>query len=464
MASGRSRAWFSNRSWARRSGNARRGPALISQLPGWVAAPAGAGRNRLAFHEKGVGGEYRAVSHRHAIVHEGANADRAAGADRHGAGLVRAVLLRIALQNALLIERALVADDGQGRLGDEDAVVEHPLAKPHPDQTPEHALEWRAVEQVQEVDRMQLPHALDPPEAGVVDGADGRRWGAERLEATLHEGVVDRGGDSAERQEHRCDRVSQYVVEALDRGQVDEHHQEDAKPPRREKNADRPEVESILGGKTAAQRFPGAKMIELAIALDGPRYLERWRAQQPHALVGLALDRDHDLGAEEAVVARLCARGIIDVVAHEVAGPDRRPGHAERGARDVVIEDVQTVGDHRAGADGREERVRGRHLAAEVRPRLHHRSEAPTHPSQEVDDVGAVTEQQREEPHPAQAPDDAIHRVAKTVQRVNSVRLENRAQRARHNADSEEAEEHEAEEEDKRDSQRPDHEAGLDAR
>src|SRR6266550_7209393 len=187
MASGRSRAWFSNRSWARRSGNARRGPALISQLPGWVAAPAGAGRNRLAFHEKGVGGEYRAVSHRHAKVHEGANADRAARADRHRAGLVRAVLLRIALENGLLIERALVSDDGQGRLGDEDAVVEHPLAEPHPDQAPEHALEWRTVKQVQEIDRVQLPHALDPPEAGVVDRANGRRGRAQGLEQAFHQ-------------------------------------------------------------------------------------------------------------------------------------------------------------------------------------------------------------------------------------------------------------------------------------
>src|SRR5712691_8045779 len=33
MASGRSRAWSSNSSWARRSGSARRGPALMSQLP-----------------------------------------------------------------------------------------------------------------------------------------------------------------------------------------------------------------------------------------------------------------------------------------------------------------------------------------------------------------------------------------------------------------------------------------------
>src|SRR6266576_467063 len=272
MASGRSRAWFSNRSWARRSGNARRGPVFISQLPGWVAAPACAGRNRLAFHEKGVGGEYRAVSHRHAIVHEGADADRAARADRHRAGLVRAVLLRIALENALLIERALVADDGQGRLGDEDAVVEHALAEPHADQAPERALEWRTVEQVHEVDRVQLPHALDPPEAGVVDGADGRRWGAECLEATLHQGVVDRGGDGAEREQRPGEEMR-----ALERDEVDEHHDADAKPARCEKNADRAEVEAILGGQAAAQRVPGAQIVEAAVALDRPRDLERWR-------------------------------------------------------------------------------------------------------------------------------------------------------------------------------------------
>src|SRR5213594_1651834 len=186
MASGRFRAWISNSSWALRSGSARRGPVLISQLPRWVDAPSRGGWNRLSLHEEGVGGEHRAVSHRHAIVHEGANADRAAGADRHWAGLVRAVFLRIALENALLIERALVSDDGQGRLGDEDAVVEHALAEPHADQAPEHALEWRSVKQVQEIDRVQLPHPLDPPKAGVVDRANGRRRWAQGLEAALH--------------------------------------------------------------------------------------------------------------------------------------------------------------------------------------------------------------------------------------------------------------------------------------
>src|SRR4051812_18124060 len=109
-------------------------------------------------------------------MHERADADRAARADRRPAGLIRAVFLRVALDDALLIERAFVADDGQRRLGDKDAVVKHALAEPHSDQPPQHTLEWRPVEQMHEGDRMQLPDALDPPEAAIVDRTDlGRR-------------------------------------------------------------------------------------------------------------------------------------------------------------------------------------------------------------------------------------------------------------------------------------------------
>src|SRR2546430_285330 len=149
-------------------------------------------------------------------------------------------------------------------------------------------------------------------------------------------------------------------------------------------------------------------MVEATVALDRARYLEGRRAQQPHALMDLALDRDHDLGAEETVVACLPARGIADVVADEVSRTDRRLGDPERRARDVVIEDVQTIGDHRAGAHGGQEGVRGRHLAAEIRPGLHYGREAIAGPPQEVHDVGAVTEEQWEEPHPAQPPDDSV--------------------------------------------------------
>ena len=65
----------------------------------------------------------------------------------------------------------------------------------------------------------------------MVDGAYGRRRRAERFEATRHQGVVDRGDDSAEREKRRHDRVRKHVVEKLEGGQVDEHDQEDAQPP-----------------------------------------------------------------------------------------------------------------------------------------------------------------------------------------------------------------------------------------
>src|SRR5438477_7558383 len=83
-----------------------RSRVLISHLPRRVAAPPRAGRNSLSLHEEGVRGEDRAIPHGHAVVQEGADADRAAGANCSWAGLVRAVLLRIALDDALLIEHA----------------------------------------------------------------------------------------------------------------------------------------------------------------------------------------------------------------------------------------------------------------------------------------------------------------------------------------------------------------------
>src|SRR5213594_3262353 len=172
-------------------------------------------------------------------MHERADPDRAASADRGGAGLVCAVLLRIALDDALLIERALVADDGEGRLGDEDTVVEHTLPESHADEPPEDALERRAVEEMEEADRMQLPHALDPPERGVVDGADARRRGPERFKAALHQGVVDRGDDGAEREERRHDPVREHAGE-LERNQIDKDDEEETEPARKQENSHSP--------------------------------------------------------------------------------------------------------------------------------------------------------------------------------------------------------------------------------
>src|ERR1041385_912884 len=244
---------------------------LMSHLPRRVAAPPRAGWNILSFHEEGVRKKHRAVTHRHVVVDEGANTDRAVRADRGWTGLESAVLLRLALDDTLGIENRVVPDGGQGRLGDVDAVVEDAPADPNTYQPPEHVLEWRAVEDVEEVDRMQLPDALDPPERAVVDGADGRRRRPERFEATLHQCIVDRGRDGAEREEQSHDRVREHVLEEFEGDQVDKHDQKDPQPTCEQEDADRPEVEPVLGGEATGERLPLPEMVVAAVAFDGAR-------------------------------------------------------------------------------------------------------------------------------------------------------------------------------------------------
>ena len=83
---------------------------MVPHLRGRVSAPPRVRRHLLALHQEGVGGEHRAVAHRHAVVDEGADPERAAGADRDAVGLEGAVLLRVALDAAARVERAVVAD------------------------------------------------------------------------------------------------------------------------------------------------------------------------------------------------------------------------------------------------------------------------------------------------------------------------------------------------------------------
>src|SRR5262245_54809652 len=147
---------------------------VISHLPRRVAAPPRAWRDILALHEEGVGGEHRAIAHRHAVVDECADPNRAARANGGAVALERAVLLRVALDLAPVIEDGLVADGGECRLGDVGAVVEHPFPDPDAGEPPEQVLERGTVKRVEIVDRMHLPDALDGPEIRVVDGADRR--------------------------------------------------------------------------------------------------------------------------------------------------------------------------------------------------------------------------------------------------------------------------------------------------
>ena len=86
---------------ARRCGSAAGlrdvGGRSARHLPGGVAAPAFVRRDLLALHQEGVGGEHRAVAHRHAVVDHGADPEGAAGADRAAVGLEGVVLLGVAL-------------------------------------------------------------------------------------------------------------------------------------------------------------------------------------------------------------------------------------------------------------------------------------------------------------------------------------------------------------------------------
>src|SRR5438552_8613672 len=156
-------------------------------------------------------------------------------------------------------------------------------------------------------------------------------------------------------------------------------------------------------------------MVESAVTLNRPRNLEARGAQQAHPFPNLAIERNHRLCREEAVFARPASSGIGDVVPHEVVWPERRSGHAEGGARYLGIDHYQPVGDHRSGTDKTQARVRLRHLDAEIRPGLLDRRKVVAEAAQIVDDVGAVTEEIREEPYSAYPRNRPAHRVVEAI-------------------------------------------------
>src|SRR5437773_915533 len=119
---------------------------LISHLPRRVPSPPRVCRDILSLHEKGVGGEHRAITHGHAVVGERANPDRAAGTKRGSVAFEGGVLHRVALYLAAVVEHALVPDGGERPLREVDTVVEHPPADTNPHQPPEQGLERSAVE------------------------------------------------------------------------------------------------------------------------------------------------------------------------------------------------------------------------------------------------------------------------------------------------------------------------------
>src|SRR5437867_3888615 len=130
---------------------------LISHLPRRVPAPPRVCWDILSLHEEGVGCEHGAVTHRHAVVDQCLNSERAAGANCGPVALERAVLLRVALDLAPEIEDAFVSDGGERGLGDLGTVVEDSPPDPSTHQPPEHVLERGAIKGVKIVNRMHLP-------------------------------------------------------------------------------------------------------------------------------------------------------------------------------------------------------------------------------------------------------------------------------------------------------------------
>src|SRR6266540_1576124 len=271
---------------------------LISHLPRRVSPPPRAWRDVLAFHEEGVGGERCAVAHGHAVEDECTDPDRAACANGGSVAFERAVLLRVALDLAAVIEDGVFPDRGERRLGEVCAVVEDPPADPNAHHPPEHVLEGRAIEGVEQVNRMHLTEALGRPEIRVVDGADGRLQRVPRFEAAVQEGEVNRGDHDARREEGGAQRVWQHLVE-LEGGEVEDREAEDSHPAGEEENADGSKVVPVLCRQAAAQRLPCPEMVESAVTLDGSRNLEARRAQEADPFANLADERDHHLRAEQ---------------------------------------------------------------------------------------------------------------------------------------------------------------------
>src|SRR5262245_47437601 len=310
--------------------------AFSSCPTGRVASPSRVCRDLLSLHEERVGGEHRPVAQRRAVVDQCADAEGAASAERAAVRLEGAVLLRVALDHAARIEDAVVADGGESPLRDVGAVIEDPPADPNTQQPPDHVLERRAVERVEVIDRGHLPEALVAPELRVVHRAIGGRERAKSADAALYQHEVQHADREVQREKRSRAQIRERTGK-LEGRQIERREEEDAQPPGEKEEAHGPEVVPVLCPETPPQLLALAEMVEPAVAVDGSRNLETRGAEQPDPFANPAVERNHHLRREQTVVAGPPSRGVGDVVAHEAAGPDRRSGHAERRARDLVV-------------------------------------------------------------------------------------------------------------------------------
>src|SRR5438128_11192288 len=109
---------------------------LTSDLLCRVSRPPRVSRDLLSLHEERVCTQYCGVTHGHAIEDERTDSKGARGANRGSVAFERAVLLRMALDLARIVEVGFVRYRGERRVRDVRPIVEDPPADPHAQQPP----------------------------------------------------------------------------------------------------------------------------------------------------------------------------------------------------------------------------------------------------------------------------------------------------------------------------------------
>src|SRR5439155_12611523 len=117
-------------------------------------------------------------------------------------------------------------------------------------------------------------------------------------------------------------RMSRHLVQR-ERGEVEHGDDEDAQPAGDEEDAHGPKVVAVLRRQPAAELVAGPQMIESGVPVDRSWNLETGRAKQAGVHANGTVERNHHLGREQTVVAGPGSAGVGDVVAQEVAWPDR---------------------------------------------------------------------------------------------------------------------------------------------
>ena len=93
-----------------------------------ILSPPGARWDLFALHQEGVRGELRAVAHDDAVVDPSTDPQGAAVAEPDAVGLEANLLLGVWLDDASLIERAIISDCDHGSLEDRAAVIKQATA------------------------------------------------------------------------------------------------------------------------------------------------------------------------------------------------------------------------------------------------------------------------------------------------------------------------------------------------